>query len=117
MKVNWVIGIVPTVMMGDRLSSSPTNSTSAAPDIPVELAKQQEPLYKFLLNKWYFDELYDLIFVRSRAVDRARPLEVRRRLCHRRAWTGRHPPPGCSMSRVAWSGCRLGISTTTLSRC
>ena len=23
-----------------------------------------EPLYKFLLNKWYFDEIYDTIFVR-----------------------------------------------------
>ena len=34
------------------------------PDIPVELARQHEFLYRFLLNKWYFDELYDLIFVR-----------------------------------------------------
>ncbi len=34
------------------------------PDIPVELARQHEFLYKFLLNKWYFDELYDVIFVR-----------------------------------------------------
>ncbi len=34
------------------------------PDIPVELARQHEPLYKFLLNKWYFDELYEAIFVR-----------------------------------------------------
>jgi NADH-quinone oxidoreductase subunit L len=34
------------------------------PDIPVELAKQHEFLYRFLLNKWYFDELYDIIFVR-----------------------------------------------------
>ena len=34
------------------------------PDIPVELARQHELLYRFLLNKWYFDELYDLIFVR-----------------------------------------------------
>ncbi|WP_257165734.1 NADH-quinone oxidoreductase subunit L [Bradyrhizobium sp. SRS-191] len=34
------------------------------PDIPEELAAQQPLLYKFLLNKWYFDELYDLIFVR-----------------------------------------------------
>jgi NADH-quinone oxidoreductase subunit L len=34
------------------------------PDIPVELARQHQPLYLFLLNKWYFDELYDLIFVR-----------------------------------------------------
>jgi NADH-quinone oxidoreductase subunit L len=34
------------------------------PYLPVELARQQPLLYKFLLNKWYFDELYDLIFVR-----------------------------------------------------
>ncbi len=34
------------------------------PYIPVELARQQGMLYQFLLNKWYFDELYDLIFVR-----------------------------------------------------
>jgi NADH-quinone oxidoreductase subunit L len=34
------------------------------PDLPVELARQQPLLYRFLLNKWYFDELYDLIFVR-----------------------------------------------------
>lgn len=34
------------------------------PYLPVELANQHQMLYKFLLNKWYFDELYDLIFVR-----------------------------------------------------
>jgi len=34
------------------------------PDIPVSLAREHEGLYRFLLNKWYFDELYDLIFVR-----------------------------------------------------
>jgi NADH-quinone oxidoreductase subunit L len=34
------------------------------PYLPVELAGQQPLLYNFLLNKWYFDELYDLIFVR-----------------------------------------------------
>ncbi|MEA2936058.1 MAG: NADH-quinone oxidoreductase subunit, partial [Variibacter sp.] len=34
------------------------------PDIPAGLAQQQDLLYRFLLNKWYFDELYDLIFVR-----------------------------------------------------
>jgi NADH-quinone oxidoreductase subunit L len=33
-------------------------------DLPAKLAAQHEPLYKFLLNKWYFDELYDFIFVR-----------------------------------------------------
>jgi NADH-quinone oxidoreductase subunit L len=34
------------------------------PYMPVDLAEQQPMLYQFLLNKWYFDELYDLIFVR-----------------------------------------------------
>jgi NADH-quinone oxidoreductase subunit L len=32
--------------------------------LPARVAAQNEPLYKFLLNKWYFDELYDRIFVR-----------------------------------------------------
>jgi NADH-quinone oxidoreductase subunit L len=31
---------------------------------PAELAAQHPLLYRFLLNKWYFDELYDVIFVR-----------------------------------------------------
>ncbi len=34
------------------------------PEMPVELARQHEPLYRFLLNKWYFDELYELLLVR-----------------------------------------------------
>ncbi|PWB64502.1 MAG: NADH-quinone oxidoreductase subunit L [Bradyrhizobiaceae bacterium] len=34
------------------------------PDIPVRLAEQHELLYRFLLNKWYFDEIYDFLFVR-----------------------------------------------------
>ncbi|HWV95671.1 MAG TPA: NADH-quinone oxidoreductase subunit L [Xanthobacteraceae bacterium] len=34
------------------------------PYLPVELATQHQALYRFLLNKWYFDELYDIIFVR-----------------------------------------------------
>jgi NADH-quinone oxidoreductase subunit L len=33
------------------------------PYLPVELGRQHPMLYQFLLNKWYFDELYDLIFV------------------------------------------------------
>ncbi|MCV2871000.1 NADH-quinone oxidoreductase subunit L [Defluviimonas sp. WL0050] len=34
------------------------------PSIPGRLAAQQPILYRFLLNKWYFDEIYDVIFVR-----------------------------------------------------
>ena len=36
----------------------------ARPDLPGKLATQQRPLYLFLLNKWYFDEVYNVIFVR-----------------------------------------------------
>ncbi len=35
-----------------------------SPDAPKELAKQHPALYQFLLNKWYFDEIYDFLFVR-----------------------------------------------------
>jgi NADH-quinone oxidoreductase subunit L len=34
------------------------------PDLPHRLAESQPILYRFLLNKWYFDEIYDRIFVR-----------------------------------------------------
>jgi len=35
------------------------------PDIPPAMAMRFRALYLFLLNKWYFDELYDRLFVRS----------------------------------------------------
>ena len=35
------------------------------PSWPKRLAENQAPLYRFLLNKWYFDEIYDVLFVRS----------------------------------------------------
>ena len=35
-----------------------------SPDLPAKLAANQQPLYLFLKNKWYFDELYNAIFVR-----------------------------------------------------
>jgi len=34
------------------------------PELPGLLAGRLRPLYLFLLNKWYFDELYDWAFVR-----------------------------------------------------
>ncbi len=34
------------------------------PGLPVALAARFARLYRFLLNKWYFDELYDWLFVR-----------------------------------------------------
>ena len=35
------------------------------PDIPERVSTQFRALYLFLLNKWYFDELYDRLFVRT----------------------------------------------------
>ncbi len=41
------------------------------PSLPARLAANQRPLYNFLLNKWYFDELYNLIFVQpAKAIGR-----------------------------------------------
>jgi NADH-quinone oxidoreductase subunit L len=34
------------------------------PDLPEALARDQNVLYRFLLNKWYFDEIYDFLLVR-----------------------------------------------------
>jgi NADH-quinone oxidoreductase subunit L len=34
------------------------------PDLPGRLASAFSGVYRFLLNKWYFDELYDALFVR-----------------------------------------------------
>ncbi|NCO87036.1 MAG: NADH-quinone oxidoreductase subunit L [Rhodobacterales bacterium] len=36
----------------------------ARTDLPGRLAANQRPLYLFLLNKWYFDEIYSFLFVR-----------------------------------------------------
>src|SRR5881394_3406072 len=57
------IAFLPTVMMALGFLVS-WLFYIRRPYLPVELAKQQPLLYQFLLNKWYFDELYDLIFVR-----------------------------------------------------
>jgi NADH-quinone oxidoreductase subunit L len=57
------IAFLPTVMMAVGFVVS-WLFYIRRPYIPVELANQHQMLYKFLLNKWYFDELYDLIFVR-----------------------------------------------------
>ena len=32
-------------------------------DLPRRIVEINQPLYQFLLNKWYFDELYEKIFI------------------------------------------------------
>lgn len=37
----------------------------SVPSIPKKIAKLMPGLYRFLYHKWYFDELYNVLFVRS----------------------------------------------------
>jgi NADH-quinone oxidoreductase subunit L len=57
------ISLAPTVMMiiGFLIA---WQFYMRRPDIPERLAREQAPLYQFLLNKWYFDEIYDFLIVR-----------------------------------------------------
>ena len=32
--------------------------------LPDQIANNNKPLYNFLINKWYFDELYEVIFIK-----------------------------------------------------
>src|SRR6266576_1995999 len=58
----WV-AVAPTVMMVLGFLVA-WHFYIRKPALPGELARQHEPLYRFLLNKWYFDELYDVLLVR-----------------------------------------------------
>ena len=41
------------------------------PHLPAKLAANQRILYEFLLNKWYFDEIYKFVFVQpAKAIGR-----------------------------------------------
>ena len=60
--VSYLIKWSPTVMMVFGLSFA-YYIFIRNPHIPSKIAKDQEVLYNFLLNKWYFDEVYNYIFV------------------------------------------------------
>jgi NADH-quinone oxidoreductase subunit L len=62
-KLPLALSLLPTVMMIGGFFVAYV-FYMRRPDIPVALARDQQPLYKFLLNKWYFDEIYDFLFVR-----------------------------------------------------
>jgi NADH-quinone oxidoreductase subunit L len=59
----WLVSLSPTLAMLLGLAVA-YQMYIVAPDMPRRLAEANPILYRFLLNKWYFDELYDLIFVR-----------------------------------------------------
>jgi NADH-quinone oxidoreductase subunit L len=58
-----IISFLPTLMMiGGFLVA--WQFYIRRPDIPAALAREQGVLYRFLLNAWYFDRIYDVLFVR-----------------------------------------------------
>ena len=62
-KVPWLVSLMPTLMMiGGFLIAYYMYVVDKA--APARLAAGNPLLYRFLLNKWYFDELYDFLFVR-----------------------------------------------------
>ena len=61
--VPLAVALAPTLTMVIGFASR-SGSTSAGPAMPVALAEQHDVLYRFLLNKWYFDEIYDFSVVR-----------------------------------------------------
>src|SRR6266700_3866365 len=62
-RVPYWVAMLPTLMMALGFLVA-WQFYIRQPELPAELARQQEPLYRFLLNKWYFDELYDFLFVK-----------------------------------------------------
>jgi NADH-quinone oxidoreductase subunit L len=58
----WV-GFAPTIAMLAGFALSVLYYV-LVPALPAVTATVFRPLYLFLLNKWYFDELYDFLFVR-----------------------------------------------------
>lgn len=59
---NWVIWAPFIAMLAGLLLA--VRFYLQKPEIPARLAEMFQPLYLFLLNKWYFDEVYEVIFVR-----------------------------------------------------
>jgi NADH-quinone oxidoreductase subunit L len=58
----WV-ALLPTAMMALGFAVA-WLSYIAYPETPRKVIQAFRPIHAFLYNKWYFDELYDLIFVR-----------------------------------------------------
>ncbi|MFM7681111.1 MAG: NADH-quinone oxidoreductase subunit L [Candidatus Fonsibacter sp.] len=58
----WLLILIPTLV----ISAIPLSFILflKRKDIVENFINSQKPLYNFLVKKWYFDELYDLVFVR-----------------------------------------------------
>lgn len=59
---DWVVWL-PTVMAAIGIAAA-WIMYMAKPEWPGKLAAMIRPVYRFVFNKWYFDELYEAVFVR-----------------------------------------------------
>jgi NADH-quinone oxidoreductase subunit L len=61
--VPQIVSLLPTIVgvLGIALAYA---LYMGAPGVPAKMAAAMPGLYRFVLNKWYFDELYDAILVR-----------------------------------------------------
>jgi NADH-quinone oxidoreductase subunit L len=59
----FIIGILPTIAAVLGIATA-YYAYMVRPTLPTEVTARFRGLYLFLLNKWYFDELYDRIFTR-----------------------------------------------------
>jgi NADH-quinone oxidoreductase subunit L len=59
----WLVSLLPSLMMLAGFGAA-YYMYIVQPSAPRALAEQNPLLYRFLLNKWYFDEVYDFLFVR-----------------------------------------------------
>ena len=62
-QIPWEISLIPTLLAVLGVGAA-VFAYRLRPALPAQLAARYRGLYLFLLNKWYFDELYDRIFVR-----------------------------------------------------
>jgi NADH-quinone oxidoreductase subunit L len=62
--IPWVIAYLPLVFALAGIAVAYVGYIMN-PELPAVLAARFRALYLFLLNKWYFDELYDRLFTRT----------------------------------------------------
>src|SRR3954464_343864 len=62
-EVPFAVAWLPTLMLAIGWGNA-ASMYLLHPEIAPRLGRPPEALYRFLRNKWYFDELYDRIFVR-----------------------------------------------------
>jgi NADH-quinone oxidoreductase subunit L len=63
-EVGWFIEYLPLIAAALGIAVAYL-CYSVNPGIPARLAMEYRAIYLFLLNKWYFDELYDRLFAKS----------------------------------------------------